>query len=874
MKPTIEQIMQEAIAAHKEGKLEDAERLYRLIFKSQPKHPDANHNLGVLAVSVNNVSAALPLFKTALESNPNVKQFWLSYIETLIKAKQLKEVTKILEEGKKTGRLTEKELNSFKAKLTSIAQSATDGDLAPSQRQINNLFEYYQNGRTNDAENLAITLSKQFPEHPFSWKVLGVLFGQKGNKSEALIASQKAVETANQDPEAHCNLGVAFEELDKLKEGEASYRKAITLKPDYAEAHSNLGTLLQRTKRLGEAKSIFKKAISLKPGDANAHNNLGTVLQGLGQVEEARESYTKAITLKPDFIKAYNNLGTAFQELNILEEAKENFRKAIELKPDYAEAHYNYGLSLKGLGRLVQAETSFKKAIELKPDYAKAYSNWGITLQELGKLEKSEACFRKAIHLKPDYAEAHYNYGITLKDLNRLEESEASYKSAIALKLDFPKAHNNLGTLLKEVGKLQEAEASFKKAIELKPESAEANSNFGALLKELGKVKQATASFKKAIKLKPDYAEAHNNLGILCQEMANLEEADASFRKAIELKPDYAEAHRHLASIKKFISRDKQFLKMLELYQSETISEKQLCHINFALAKAYEDLGDCEQSFKHYKEGNTLRKKLLNYNISQDIKLFTQFKNSYSKIKKNALKLDNSTKEPIPIFIIGMPRSGTTLVEQIISSHSQVTGAGELTFVAEFGEALAIGLSETTKDELIEFRKRYLMKLKSLSNGNMFVTDKMPQNFYYLGLLTAAIPEAKIVHVQRDPAAVCWANYKQYFNSKNLGYCYDLNDIVSYYAHYKKLMQHWNKLFYDRIYNLNYELLTVNLEDETRKLINYLSLAWDGKCLSPQNNVRRVTTASNIQIRQGVYQGSSQKWKKFEPFLNGVLKDL
>ncbi|MBH73817.1 MAG: hypothetical protein CMM57_09210, partial [Rhodospirillaceae bacterium] len=258
----------------------------------------------------------------------------------------------------------------------------------------------------------------------------------------------------------------------------------------------------------------------------------------------------------------------------------------------------------------------------------------------------------------------------------------------------------------------------------------------------------------------------------------------------------------------------------------------------------------------------------------QDIELFRKIKSNYPKIEKCLLEPDKLSKNLMPIFIIGLPRSGTTLVEQIISSHSQVTGAGELNFAEQFGAAIAIGVTGVNNQSLLDFRHTYLNKLQNVSNGNLIVTDKMPQNFRYVGLLSAAFPEAKIVHVKRNPAAVCWANYKQYFVSKNIGYCYAINDAISYHKLYEDLMGFWTNTLNNEIYKLDYELLTANQESETRKLIEYLGLEWDENCLSPQNNTRRVATASNAQVRQKVYQGSSEQWKKYQPFLKGALDDL
>ena len=393
----------------------------------------------------------------------------------------------------------------------------------------------------------------------------------------------------------------------------------------------------------------------------------------------------------------------------------------------------------------------------------------------------------------------------------------------------------------------------------------------GAVLGATGRKSEAVDANQKAVALSPQDAEAHSNLGITLKELGRLDEAEASYNQAIALKPDLADAHRNLTLMKKFDAQDEQYSKMQELYLDKNISEEQRCHINFGLAKACEDLGDFEQAFAHYSEGNMQRKKLLNYDINKDVERFRKIKSNYPQIAYNSLEPEKFSKDLMPIFIVGMPRSGTTLVEQIISSHSKVTGAGELAFAAQFGAAIATGITEANNESLLNFRSKYLTKLKSVSNENLIITDKMPQNFRYIGLLAAAFPEAKIIHVKRNPAAVCWANYKQYFVSKSIGYCYAIDDIISYHKLYENLMDFWTNTLSNRIYKLDYELLTVNQESETRQLIEYLGLDWDEKCLSPQNNMRSVATASNVQVRKEVYRGSSEQWRKYQPFLNGAL---
>jgi Tfp pilus assembly protein PilF len=543
------------------------------------------------------------------------------------------------------------------------------------------------------------------------------------------------------------------------------------------------------------------------------------------------------------------------------------------LKP--TQEQLNSLLECYQTGRYVDAE---KLSVSITKEFPKHPFAWKVlaaVLKQMGKMNESLVVCQKSVQLNPQDAEAHNNLGILLQEAQgRLKEAEESCRQAITLKPDFVDAHYNLGNTLKKQGRLDEAEESYTQAITLKPDFVDAHYNLGNTLKEQGRLEEAETNYRKTIALKPDYAEGHNNLGITLQEQGRLEEAETNYMKAIALKPDFAEAHRHLTILKKFHVQDKQYSKMQEIYLDKNISEDQRCHINFGLAKACEDLGDLEKAFQHYREGNELRKKLLKYNINQDIKLFRQIKFNYLRIEQNSLTADKLLKNLIPIFIVGLPRSGTTLVEQIISSHSKVTGAGELNFAAQFGSSIAQGLSDSNRDSLINFREKYLFKLQSVSKGNLIVTDKMPQNFRYIGLLAAAFPEAKIVHVKRNPAAVCWANYKQYFEVKSNGYCNAIDDVISYHKLYENLMVFWTKSLSKRIYNIDYEQLTVNQESETRQLIDYLDLNWDEKCLSPQNNKRNVATASNVQIRKKVYRGSSEQWKKYQPFLNGAFDSL
>jgi len=344
MKLTVDQALQKGVSAHGAGDLQEAERLYRFILQSQPAHPDANHNLGVLAVSVNKPEAALPFFKIALEKNPNIEQFWLSYADALMKENRVPEAEKALAEGKKNCPKSEN-FTVLEQQLQSWSNNKS-----PPQSQLNNLLEKYQNARYDDAETMATSITLEFPGHQFGWKMLGVLLARTGRKSEALSAYQKAVQLAPQDAEAQNNLGTALEGFGRFEEAKASYRQSIALKPDYVEAH----------------------------------NNLGNTLKELGRLEEAEASYRQAISLKSDYAEGHNNLGNTLQELSRFEEAEACYRRSIELKADYAEAHNNLGNTLQVLGRLEESEACYRQAMAFKFDFAEAHNNLGSTLQELG----------------------------------------------------------------------------------------------------------------------------------------------------------------------------------------------------------------------------------------------------------------------------------------------------------------------------------------------------------------------------------------------------------------------------------------------------------------------------------------------------------
>tara|TARA_B110000444_G_scaffold135468_1_gene127217 strand:- start:145 stop:2598 length:2454 start_codon:yes stop_codon:yes gene_type:complete len=327
MELTSEQVLQKGVTAHKEGKLQEAERLYRLILKYQPLHPDANHNLGLIEVSVDKTKAALTLFKNAIEANPKIEQFWLSYIDTLIKEKQFDNAKKVIDQAKKKGMAGDK-LNTLVSQLPSEAHNQDINSAKPSKQQINSLLEYWQTGQYSNARNLAISITKIFPTHQFAWKVLGVAQKEEGRLRESLDACQKSVHLKPQDAEAHSNLGNTLQELGMIKEAEASYSQAIMLNPYLAIAHYNQGCMFEKMERLDAAEKSYTKVIALKPNYIDAHNNLGVILNKRGDIDGSIDSFIKALRIMPEDAKANSNMAVALQSMRF-KKSKPGIKKII-----------------------------------------------------------------------------------------------------------------------------------------------------------------------------------------------------------------------------------------------------------------------------------------------------------------------------------------------------------------------------------------------------------------------------------------------------------------------------------------------------------------------------------------------------------------
>ena len=667
----------------------------------------------------------------------------------------------------------------------------------------------------------------------------------KGEINQALDAVQDLIKDYPNEPVLFNIRGACYADLGQLDVAVTNYKEAITIKPDYAKAHFNLAGSLHDLGQLETAVQSYQKAIEIDASYAEAYNNLGNVYQELKQVDSAVQSYKRALEIKPDYVAAQYSLGNAFMELGQLNKAVKSYKAALKLKPDFVEAINNLGITFFKLHQLDDAIRSYERAIALDPDFADAHNNIGIVFSELGQLDEAIMSYKAAITLQFDYAEAHYNLGLIFHDLKRLDEATQSYKTAIAFQSDYADAHYNLGILYHDVGQL----------------------------------KMAIDSIKMAIKINPENADTHKYLGNTFQSNGQIDEAIKCYEKALSINPFHADAHRNLSTIKNYIHDDDQINLMQDLLLNGNLSQSDLVHINFALAKANEDLGKKDDLFKSLNEGNRLRKEELNYSLNKDLDEHSNLKrliNINLSNSKESVKFKSSKIRPI--FIVGMPRSGTSLVEQILSSHQKIHGAGELStlnnLIVPIISDYILKDKKVTEDSYLSVRNDYLSYISRLNVSETIITDKMPTNFRYIGFILKAFPEAKIIHLNRDSRAICWSIYKSYFPGEGLGWAFNMKDLAGYYNSYIDLMTFWHQLFPRKIYDICYEDLTTNQEEETRKLLKYCELEWDDNCLNFHNNKRAVKTTSSLQVRKKMYQGSSEVWKKYESYLQPLIKVL
>ena len=500
-----------------------------------------------------------------------------------------------------------------------------------------------------------------------------------------------------------------------------------------------------------------------------------------------------------------------------------------------------------------------------------------IDLYKEKKLYKAESIVRDLII---DNSKEVYLYnliGLVLADQRKIDQAIDFYLKGIKINSNFPQLHNNLGTAYKIKGQYENAEHSYKKAMKIDGRIPEPHNNLGNLYLATNKYKESINSFKKAIELNSKYFIFHYNIAIAYKNIGDFENSKKYLNNSIKLNPNFYTAHRTLSQIVNYKKKNNEHLSLiLKIYNDKKIENYKKSELAFALGKIYDDIKDYNLAYKYYNEGNFYRRKEISFSIENEKKEFASLKEIFSKnfiSKFNKQKNNNA----VPIFILGMPRSGTTLVEQIISSHPKVYGGDELYILTSYMNKNFTKISEIVNlnDKIInKISHDYIQYLKRISSNSPKVTDKFPINFKWIGMIQLMFPKSKIVHCTRNSKDTCLSIFKNYFVNKKLNFAYDLDELVEYYNQYFNLMKYWKTIFPNTIIDINYENLILNPEIEIKKLIKSCDLKWDKKCLNFHKNQRAIKTASDTQARKKIYKTSAGSWKKYEKFLKKSFDNL
>jgi tetratricopeptide (TPR) repeat protein len=698
---------------------------------------------------------------------------------------------------------------------------------------IGALIALVEQQRLGEAERRTLALLAQHTDAGILWKILGVALMRQGK--DALPALRRTAELMPQDAEAHGNLGAALHDQGHWAQGLASLQRALALQPDNVEA-------------------------LVDAADAT---------RALGGPREAVALYRRALTVQPQLLEARNNLGNAFMELRQFQDAVEQYRLALQVQADGAQIHCNLANALRQLGLLDQALVSSQRAVALDPGLSVAHNTQGLILAALGHYEQALASYRRSLALKADDLETMTNLATLLRDHGQLREALAVYGKAVELQPQRAESHCNLGHALLESRRIDEAASSYVRALSLNPDDAVAHLSLSTVRRLQGRGDDALASCERALALAPDNVEALSLLGELRADRGQFSQAEALFARALAVDPAFPFAYFSIATHRKMSSEDAAWLRGAQALLAKPLPLRHQISLRYALGKYYDDLGQYQEAFGHYRQANELSKRYGNrYEGAKLSRRIDDIIAGFDASGIARLQSGGHASER-PVFIVGMPRSGTSLAEQILASHPAVFGAGELIFwQSAFGTFEAAGPGGQAGASLIPAMARsYLERLTALAGDASRVVDKMPANFMAAGLIHAAFPHARIIHMRRHPIDTCLSIYFQYFSQVH-PYANDLENLAHYYREYARLTDHWrSSLPATALLEVAYEGLIEDQEGWTRRMLEFIGLPWDPRCLQFQETERVVITTSKWQVRQKIHAASAGRWKHYQPFV-------
>lgn len=633
----------------------------------------------------------------------------------------------------------------------------------------------------------------------------------------------------------------------RLPEAERLYRRLLELAPSHPGVLQRLAEISFRDGRVAEAAEFLRQALTSAPGDAKMLANCGFMLEQLGRNDEAVTCLEQAVSVSPNSPQILTNLGNALAALGRREEALVRYQQASEIEPGLAEPHNNIGNVLKALGRREEAAAAYRRALDIRPDFAEAWSNLGTVLLGQGRHDEAFACFDRAIALDPHSAAA----------------------------------HNNMGTALAAAGQHENAVGAYRRAIELRPAHGRTWTNLGCSLNALGSPEDAAVAFQRAQAIEPGSALAYAGLGSALFSLGRFDEARAACEKAVTLAPELPAVHHALSEVKRYVSGDPQIAWMEKLAdRAAEMEDGEQADLFFALGKAHADCGEHARAFASFARGNVAKRRLTAYDEAAHLGEMRATAALFSAALIAARRGGGDPSDR-PIFIIGMPRSGTSLVEQILASHPHVFGTGER---LEFGREVvgtykpgplpfdAVSISAT---DFTRLGRNYLNAMAGkVPRDALRFTDKMPANFRFAGLIHLTLPNARIIHVQRNPLDTCVSCFTKLFTG-SLDFTYDLAELGRYYAAYERLMDHWRSVLPPAVMlDVRYEELVEDFEAQARRIVGHCGLPWNDRCLEFHTTDRAVMTASAAQVRQPLFKTSVGRWRAYEPWLEPLRRAL
>jgi tetratricopeptide (TPR) repeat protein len=547
------------------------------------------------------------------------------------------------------------------------------------------------------------------------------------------------------------------------------------------------------------------------------------------------------------------------------------------LRVKLAEALYHHRA-----GRLDDAEQIYRQILSLDGQNADSLHLLGMVEFQRGHHDAAAHMIRQAIDLNGDQAAYHSNLAIVLRAQDKLDEAAACCRRALALKPGLAEAHTNLGNILLAQGHAAEAAACHERAIALRGDFAEGFSNLGNSRQAEGRFEEAEACYEHALAIQPDYAEAHNNLGNLLTALGRFERALAHYERAIAIRPGYAEAHYHRAQLMVFCRGDAELAVLEHLARGGNRPASEAVYIHFALAKALEDTGDYTGALAHLQQANALKRGLIQYDEAGVLALFRRIASVFNRNLFDRFR-GAGDPSPVPVFVLGMPRSGSTLIEQILASHPQVQAAGEVGHIEKMAGAWSGGdprvaypecLSSVDANMFRELGRAYLDGLPVRDSAAVRVVDKTPGNFLHIGLIRLILPNATIIHSARHPIDTCLSCYSKLFTA-GLPFTYDLGELGRYYRAYTKIMAHWRRVLpVSAVLDVSYEDIVSDLEGQARRLIEHCGLPWDDRCIEFHKTERPVKTASSVEVRRPLFRSSLERWRRYESGLAPLLVEL